>query len=175
MEFWVASQHPTLLNPSLMRHKMYGVLCSIIAHNTPQSKSYETLVLVVKQHYQPKWLIIDERYMLNLRCHHPREPFVVAELRHLASTCHFGDIIDNALHNCLVCGLARKYTYHRLLADKGSATNFAKAAWLAQNSWQEYKSSQGNGSSTQETVGNLSFTTFRQESAIQAMLPIWQN
>ena len=56
-----------------------------------------------------------------------------AELRRLASTCNFGEFMDDALHYRLVCGLASENFSRRLLADADCTTTFAKAVELAQS------------------------------------------
>ena len=45
--------------------KTYAVLRSLLAPDSPQSKPYKTLVEVLKKHYEPKPLIIAERYTFN--------------------------------------------------------------------------------------------------------------
>ena len=112
---------------STIGYKTYGVLRSLITPDTPQSKSYDTLVQALKKH-QPKRLIITERYIFNQRCQHPGESIAdyVAELRRHATTCNFGDFMDDALHNHLVCNLASENFHRRLLADADGTTTFAK-------------------------------------------------
>ena len=56
-----------------------------MAPATPQSKSYAELVAALKTHYEPKPLIIAERYMFNQRNQLAGESIsdYVAELRRL--------------------------------------------------------------------------------------------
>ena len=115
---------------STIGYKTYGVLRSLTAPDTPQSKScYSVLVEDLKKCYHPKQLIIPERYMFNQRCQHPGESIAdyVAELLRLANTCNFGDFMDDALHDCLMSGLASEEAFLcRLLADADGTTTFAK-------------------------------------------------
>ena len=131
----VAEEKRTSVLVSTIGYKTYGVLRSLIAPDTPQSKSYSVLVEALKKHYQPKRLIIAERYMFNQRCQHPGESIAdyVAELRRLATTCNFGNFMDDALRDRLVCGLASENFRRRLLADADGTTTFAKAVELAQS------------------------------------------
>ena len=78
---------------SAIGHKTYAVLRSLMAPATPQSKSYDVLVQALKKHYEPKPLIIAERYVFHQRHQAPGESIAeyVAELRRLASTWKFGD------------------------------------------------------------------------------------
>ena len=73
--------------------------------------------------------------MFNQRCQQPGESIAdcVAELRRLASTCNFGDFMDGALRDRLVCGLTSESSRRRLLADADGTTTFAKATELAQS------------------------------------------
>ena len=100
---------------STIGHKTYAILRSLTAPETPQNKSYDSLVLALKTHYQPKRLIIAERYMFNQRSQHPGESIAdyVAELRRLATTCKFGDFMDDALRDRLVCGLRSENSRRR--------------------------------------------------------------
>ena len=78
----VAEGKRTSVLVSTIGYKTYGVLRSLIAPNTPQSKSYDNLVQALKIHYQLKRMIIAERYMFNQRCQHLGESVAdyVAEL-----------------------------------------------------------------------------------------------
>ena len=73
--------------------------------------------------------------MFNQRRQHPGESIAdyVAELRRLAATCNFKDFIDDALCDCLVCGLANESSHRRLLTDADGTTTFAKAVEMAQS------------------------------------------
>ena len=118
---------------SAIRHKTYAVLRSLMAPATPQSKSYDVLVQALKKHYEPKPLIIAERYIFHQRHQAPGESIAeyVAELRRLASTCKFGDFLDDALRDQLVCGLRSESARRRLLAAESKIT-LAKAIDQAQ-------------------------------------------
>ena len=53
----------------------------------------------------------------------------VIELRRLARTCNFGNFLDEALRDRLVCGLANGGTQKKLLSEKG--LTFKKAVKVA--------------------------------------------
>ena len=114
--------------------KAYAVLRSLMAPDTPQSKSYTVLTDVLKKHYEPKPLIIAERYTFNQRNQQPGESVAeyVAELRRLATTCKFGNFLDDALRDRLVCGLRSESARRRLLADADGEISLTKAVELAQ-------------------------------------------
>ena len=89
---------------STIGQKTYAVLRSLMAPDTPQSKSYDVLVQALKKHHEPKPLIIAERCIFHQRHQAPGESIAeyVVELRRLASMCKF---VDDALRDQLVCEL----------------------------------------------------------------------
>ena len=120
---------------STIEHKTYAVLRSLMAPETPQKIEYKVLIRALKKHYEPKPLIIAERYIFHQRGQHPGESIAeyVAELRRLASTCNFGDFLEDALRDRLVCGLRSESARRRLLADAEGTTSLVKAIEQAQS------------------------------------------
>ena len=120
---------------SMIGHKTYDVLRSLMAPETPQKIEYKVLIRALKKHYEPKPLIIAERYIFHQRGQHPGESIAeyVAELCRLASTCNFGDFLEDALRDRLVCGLRSESARRRLLADAEGTTSLAKAIEQAQS------------------------------------------
>ena len=98
---------------------------------------------VLTKHYEPKPLIIGERYKFNQRNQQPGEPLseYVAELRRLASTCKFGAFLDDALRDRLVCGLGTENSRRRLLQDADGEISLAKAGEYAQRNEQAEQNS----------------------------------
>lgn len=123
---------------STIGHKTYAVLHSLTAPDNPQEKSYDDLIKALKNHYQPKWLIIAERYLFNQRSQHPGESIAdyVVKLC-LASTCDFSQFLDDTLRNCLVCGLSSEV--HIANSSLTQKTTFAKVVELAQIYEQAHK------------------------------------
>ena len=123
--------------------KTYAVLRSLMAPDTPQSKSFKTLVDVLKKHYDPKPLVIAERYTFNQRNQRQGESVAeyVAELRRLATTCNFGTFLEDALRDRLVCGLRSESARRRLLADADGEISLTKAIQHAQRDEQAEQNS----------------------------------
>ena len=69
------------------------------------------------EHYHPKTIEITKRFKFFKRTQHDNEHIAdfVAELRHLAITCNFGNYLDTAIHNQFVCGLRDKKCQQELL------------------------------------------------------------
>ena len=97
----------------------YGIIRSLVAPALPKEKSYDQLVAVLVNHFQPKPLVIAERYRFYQRCQAPGETVqdFVADLRRLAITCDFGEFLDQALRDRFVCGLKSEQIQKVLLAE----------------------------------------------------------
>ena len=102
--------------------KNYGIIKSLVAPAQPKDKSYVSLELVatLKEHFQPKPLIIAERFRFYQRNQEAGESVLeyVAALRRLAITCEFGDFLDQALRDRFVCGMKLESTQKKLLAER---------------------------------------------------------
>ena len=72
-----------------------------------------------KEHFEPKPLLIAERFHFHRREQNADESITeyVAELRRLASTCEFKAFLDDALRDRLVCGLRSDSLQRRLLSE----------------------------------------------------------
>ena len=126
---------------STIGHKTYAVLRSLMAPATPQTKAFDVLEQALKKHYEPKPLIIAERYIFNQRNQFAGESVAeyVAELRRLASTCSFGEFLDDALRDRIVCGLRNESARRRLLAEADGNTTLARVTQMAQSHEQAEK------------------------------------
>ena len=111
---------------------MYSLLRDLLAPNKPDSKTFKELAETLKAHYEPKPLVIAERFYFHSRSQKPGESIgeYVAELRRLATNCEFGEYLNEALRGRLVCGLINAATQHRLLTEVN--LTLAKAVELAQ-------------------------------------------
>ena len=116
---------------SVIGSKTYALLRSLTAPDMPSTKSLEALIDALMKHYEPKPLLIAERFHFNRRNQAAGESIAeyAAELRRLAVTCEFQDFLDDALRDRLVCGLRSKSAQKRLLSEE--KINFAQALDLA--------------------------------------------
>ena len=99
---------------------------------TPQVKSLTLITKALKEHYDPKPIVITERYHFHLRNQSPTENSAnyVAELRRLAASCEFRAHLDEALRDRFVCGLHSDSARRKLLTE--SKLTFTHAIELAQ-------------------------------------------
>lgn len=96
----------------------YVTLRSLLLPKTPAKASYVEAVSVLKKHYTPKRSLVAERYRFNQRQQAPHESVAdfIVELKKLASTCEFGNFLNDALRDRLVAGLRTEAVRCRLLA-----------------------------------------------------------
>ena len=117
---------------SVIGGKTYERLSSLLAPDKPNAKKFQDLVEVLCEHFDPKPVIIAERFHFHRRNQAEGEKITeyVAELRRLAKTCKFEAFLSDALRDRLVCGLNSASTQMRLLAEKD--LTLAKAVEMAQ-------------------------------------------
>ena len=117
---------------SVLGGRIYSLLRDLLAPAKPDEKTFQELAEVLKNHFEPKPLVIAERYYFHTRCQKPTETIAeyVAELRRLATHCEFGEYLNDALRDRFVCGLHNSGTQKRFLAE--AKLTFGKAVELAQ-------------------------------------------
>ena len=98
----------------------------------PADKTLEDIVGVLKKHFEPKPLIIAERFYFHKRDQNIGESIseYVAELRKLTTHCQYGTHLDEALRDRLVCGIRDVNTQKKLLTIQD--LTLAKAIDIAQ-------------------------------------------
>jgi len=87
--------------------KHYSLLRGLTSPILPRLVSYTDLVSHLRAHFDPKPLVIAERYHFYQRNQKPGETVTeyLASLRESASKCNFRDFLNEALRDRLVCGL----------------------------------------------------------------------
>ena len=126
-----AKQVATLL--SVIGGKTYALLSDLLAPDKPASKTLKQLKKTLQTHFEPKPVVIAERFQFHRRNQEAGESVAEyeAELRRLAANCKFGDHLTQAIRDRLVCGLRSKGTQKRLLAE--ADLTLAKALEIAQS------------------------------------------
>ena len=97
----------------------YQLICNLTTLVTPSLKSYEDLVKLVREHYSPRWSEIVQRFKFS-SCMCKQEESVstfIAELRKLLEFCNFRHMLDDMLHDRLVCGINNPGIQKRLFSD----------------------------------------------------------
>ena len=88
---------------TVIEAKTYGVLHSLCSPALPKDKSLEDLIAKLKSHYNPKPLVIMERFQFYRRSQKSNESVAefVADLHRLSQTCKFGVFLEEALRGGL--------------------------------------------------------------------------
>ena len=126
---------------TLVGGTVYGVLRNLLSPNKPQDKTFDELKKELKGHYAPEHSEIAERFRFHKRNQLSTESLsqYVAELKKLASSCNFGNYLDDALRDRFVCGIAHEGIQKRLLATHSDSSapdtklTFKKAFDIAQS------------------------------------------
>ena len=117
-----AKQVPIFRN--VVASATYGLLRSLLAPVNPKDKSLAELMQTLKSHFEPKRNIIAEWFRFHRWNQMAGESVAqfVAELRHIASRCEFGEYLTEALRDRLVCGLRSEPAQRKLLGEGGDLT-----------------------------------------------------
>ena len=85
----------------------YSLLRNLLAPTLPKDKTLDEIVNVLTKHYEPKTLVIAERFQFHRRNQAVSESVAeyVAGLRRLTRQCEFGAYLDDAFRDRFVCGL----------------------------------------------------------------------
>ena len=99
--------------------KTYETLRSLLSPERPRDKSYDQLVAALQKHYDPKPLVIGERFRFYQRSQEAGESIAdfIADLRRLSIRCEFGDFLDQALRDWFVCGVRSEALQKKLLTE----------------------------------------------------------
>ena len=106
---------------TVMGAKAYSLLRNLVAPAKPADKKFSDLVQAMKDHLNPKPLVIAERFKFHKRDQKEGESIAqyTAALRRLADTCEFKDFLEEALRDRLVCGLYKEAIQRKLLTEAG--------------------------------------------------------
>ena len=110
-------QVPVLL--TVIGSTNYALLSNLVSPGKPKDKTFAQLAEVLRSHFDPKPLVTAERFHFHRRDQAPGESIsnYVAELRRLATHCDFGEYLEQALRDRLVCGIHHANTQKRLLSE----------------------------------------------------------
>ena len=127
---------------SLLDAKTYSLLRTLVAPDSPRGKSLKTLADLLKNHFEPKPLVIAERFTFHRRNQRPEESIMqfLAELRRLATHCDFNNYLEEALRDRFVCGLKSESIQKRLLTE--DKLDLKRALELAQGMESAHRNAQ---------------------------------
>ena len=110
----------------------YTLVRNLVSPAKPGEKSYDELVRVLKDHFNPTPSETIQRARVNSRFRKPGETVatLVSELRSLAEFCNFGTSLEDLLRDRLICGINNRKIQQKLLAEKNQT--LTKAIEMAQ-------------------------------------------
>ena len=111
----------------------YGLLRNLVQPLKPKDKTFDKIVEVLSDYYEPKPLVIAERFRFR-RCVQKNDGTVAqfsADLKKLAARCDFGDRLDEALRDGFVSGIRDEACQRKLLST--DELTFARAQEIALN------------------------------------------
>ena len=125
-----ASKKKVAVMISVIGKKTYSTLRDLCSPENPKEKTFEALCELLRQHFKPKRLEVAESYRFHRCCQEENESVSVysARLRHLASTCNFGEFLSRSLRDQFVCGIRNPATRKKLLSEDRT---FQKALQVA--------------------------------------------
>ena len=99
--------------------KTYSLLRNLLAPNLPQNQAYAALMETLKKHFEPKPVVIAERFHFHRGNQAIDETIstYLAELRRLSTHCAFADYLEQGLRDRLVCAIRSESILKRLLAE----------------------------------------------------------
>ncbi|ETW97619.1 MAG: hypothetical protein ETSY2_44310 [Candidatus Entotheonella gemina] len=112
--------------------KTYDTLWSLLAPTLLRDKTFPELLVILKEHFDPKPLVIGERFHFYRRNQKANETVAefLADLWKLNIRCEFGTFLDQALRDRFVCGVRNNAIQKKLLTVDGLTT--ARALEIAQ-------------------------------------------
>ena len=123
----------------------YSLLSHLLAPDKPGSMSFDQICVALRNHFEPKCSIIAERFHFHKRDQTAGKTVAAfdAALRKLAVHCNLGEVLQDTLHDCFVCGLRHNAIQRRLLSETSltydKALEIAKAMEAADKDARAFK------------------------------------
>lgn len=109
----------------------YDLMCDLCSPIQPESKTFDELVKLVKDHLEPERSEIAERHIFRQRKQQQGESIrsYLQSLKHLAKTCNFGEKLEENLRDQFVSALYSEEMRSRLFSEKN--IDYKRAVELA--------------------------------------------
>ena len=130
---------------SIAGGSVYALLRSLLSPVKPQEKTFDELKVELKKHFEPKKVVIAERFNFHRRNQAPDESIAeyVAKLRKLTTNCDFSDYLEEALRDRFICGLRSETTQKQLITKVEltfqCAVEIAQAIEAAEKKSEQFK------------------------------------
>ncbi|XP_068697605.1 uncharacterized protein [Montipora foliosa] len=147
--------------------EVYSTVSNLLAPVKPKDTPFTEIVSTLEKHYNPKPLEIAQSFHFSTRNQKLGESIgdYVLALKKLAIHCNYGEFLDRALGDRLVCGLSNPKIQNKLLNTEDltfeKACRIAKAMEMAERNTEEFRihpttseGSQVNQLTTKDTKNN---------------------
>ncbi|XP_058827474.1 uncharacterized protein LOC131687411 [Topomyia yanbarensis] len=145
----------------------YDVLCNKLKAESPETKTFDEIVALLKAHYSPAPLEILENFKFNSRKQLDYESLCdyVTDLEKLAQSCNFGEHFDNAIRNQFVFGIRNRTVQSRLLEIRD--LTLAKAKEIAFGMEMSHKGAdEMHGSSSRADIQHIEHTKTKKKQLV---------
>ena len=97
----------------------YTLFKNLVRPEKPQDKSLDEFFALLKSYFEPRIVVIAKKFRFYQRLQREGETIAnyMAELRRLSKHCDFGDYLDTALRDQLVCGIYHETVQRKILAE----------------------------------------------------------
>lgn len=125
--------------------ELYKIIKPCIAPKTIKDVTYDAMKVKLKSYFDPLRNTIAERYKFHKRERRDDESIsnFIVEIKALSQTCDFGDFLDGALRDKLVCGVNHERITAKLLSESDlsfeNACKIAKGIEITSNDMQALK------------------------------------
>lgn len=128
----IDNDHKVSFFVSVIGPTLYSTLKDLLHPKLIKDEKYEDIIKVLKNHFTPKCNTTYERFVFHKRVQKEGETITdyAMQLKKLASTCNFGNFLDDALRDQFLCGLKSSHILSKLLAE-GDSLTFPKALELS--------------------------------------------
>jgi len=115
----IADEKKVAVLLSVIGAKTYALLRDLLALTKPQDKSFDELATTLTTHFKPKPIVITECFYFHRHSQANGESVAeyVVELWRLATHCQFGEYLNKALRDRLVCGIRNTGIQKCLLSE----------------------------------------------------------
>ena len=125
--------------------EVYSTVSNLLAPVKPKDTPFTEIVSALEKHYNPKPLEIAQSFHFGTRSQKLGESIgdYVLALKKLAIHCNYGEFLDRALRDRLVCGLSNPKIQNKLLKTEDltfeKVCRIAKAMEMAERNTQEFR------------------------------------
>ena len=151
---------------SIIGPKLFALTSDLVSPRSPQECSLDELITALNNHFKPQVIVIYERFKFYNRSQEQHENVMsyVAALKSLASTCDFGDRLEEMLRDRVVMGLREEGTQRVLLTERNltfaRAVEIAIAREAAARDVKEFGHKQSNNSAKEVNIVKTTKTNF---------------